>query len=99
MGESTDGGGLPRVLSVLDQLTEEELSHLNHVIVARLRLMQQIREHGRMMNLHVGQSVRFTTSGGQLIRGVVARHNRKSVTVVTPEGGQWRVSPSLLQPE
>jgi hypothetical protein len=99
MGESTEGGGLPRVLSVLDQLTEEELSHLNHVIVARLRLMQQIRDHGHMMSLHVGQSVRFTTAAGQVVRGVIARHNRKSVTVVTPEGGHWRVSPSLLQPE
>jgi hypothetical protein len=69
------------------------------MIVARLRLMQQIREHGHMMNLHVGQSVRFTSAGGQMVRGVVARHNRKSVTVVTKEGAQWRVSPSLLQPE
>lgn len=65
MGEST-GDALPRVLSVLEQLTEEEL---------------------------------FTTSGGELVRGVVARHNRKSVTVVTPDGHQWRVSPSLLRAE
>ncbi|HEY2587149.1 MAG TPA: hypothetical protein VGI81_15485 [Tepidisphaeraceae bacterium] len=61
--------------------------------------MQQIREHGHMMNLHVGQPVRFTTAAGQLIRGVIARHNRKSVTVVTKDGRQWRVSPSLLQAE
>ena len=45
------------------------------MIVAQLRLMQQIREHGHMINLHVGQSVRFTTAAGQLVRGMIARHN------------------------
>jgi hypothetical protein len=98
MSETNDGG-LPKVLSVLDRLTEEELSHLNQVIVARLRLMQQIRAHGHMMKLHVGQSVHFTTAAGQLVSGVIARHNRKSVTVVTKDAQQWRVSPGLLKPD
>ncbi|MGH8175362.1 MAG: hypothetical protein ACREV5_03755 [Steroidobacter sp.] len=90
---------LPRILSVLDLLTEEELVQLNHIIVQRLRLMQQIRAHGQMVNFHVGQSVRFTSSAGQVVRGVISRHNRKSVTVVTSEGAQWRVAPGLLQPQ
>jgi hypothetical protein len=88
---------LPKVLSVLDQLTEEELVQLNRVIVARLRLMQQIKAHGQMMNLRLGQRVRFTAAAGQLVRGTISRHNRKSVTVITDDGHQWRVSPSLLQ--
>ena len=88
---------LPKVLSVLDLLTEEELVQLNHVIVQRLRLMRQIRDHGQMMNFHVGQSVQFIASTGQLVRGVITRHNRKSVSIVTGAGEQWRVSPSLLQ--
>ena len=90
-------GNLPRVLSVLDRLTEEELHQLNHVVVQRLRLIQQIRAHGQMINLRIGQAVRFTSSDGQVVRGVITRHNRKSVTLVTHEGVQWRVSPSLLQ--
>jgi hypothetical protein len=92
-------GNLPRVLSVLDLLTEQELVQLNHVIVQRLRLMQQIRAHGQMVNLRVGQTVTFNDSAGQLIRGVIARHNLKSVTVVTPQGVQWRVSPALVRGE
>jgi hypothetical protein len=94
------GGGtsdLPKVLSVLEQLTEEELIELNRVIVARLRLMQQIREHGHMAGLRLGQLVEFTDAAGRALRGVVARHNRKSVTVVTDNGMQWRVAPSLLR--
>ena len=90
---------LPKVLSVLDRLTEEELVQLNHVIVQRIRLMQQIRAHGEMINLRIGQRVHFTSSVGKVIRGVVARHNRNSVTVVTDEGQQWRVSPQLLEAE
>jgi hypothetical protein len=90
---------LPRILSVLDLLTEQELVQLNHVIVQRVRLMQQIRAHGQMINFHVGQRVRFTSSAGQLVRGTIARHNRKSVTVVTADGHQWRVSPGVLQSE
>lgn len=89
---------LPRVLSVLELLTEEELVQLNHVIVQRLHLMQQIRAHGQMQNLRIGQRVSFHNQHGELVRGVIAKHNRKSVTVVTDTGGQWRVAPSLLKP-
>ncbi|HEX4123372.1 MAG TPA: hypothetical protein VHY37_01495 [Tepidisphaeraceae bacterium] len=95
----SNGNNLPRILSVLDLLTEEELVQLNHVIVQRLRLMQQIRAHKQMVNLRVGQTVSFPDSRGQRIRGVLTRHNRKSVTVVTPEGQQWNVSPALVRPE
>ena len=90
---------LPKVLSVLDLLTEDELVQLNHVIVARLRLMQQIRSHGQMMNFRIGQAVRFATSDGRAIRGIVKSHNRKSVTVISDDGLQWRVSPTLLRAE
>ena len=89
---------LRRVLAVLDLLTEDELTELNHHIVQRLRLMQQIRDHGSMMNFHIGQRVCFTSTAGDVVRGVLARHNRKSVTVITDTGHQWRVDPSLLRP-
>jgi hypothetical protein len=99
MPEEDDSINLPKVLSVLDLLTEEELVQLNHIIVARIRLMQQIKAHGAMMKLRIGQRVRFTTSTGQVVRGTIARHNRKSVSLVTDTGQQWRVSPALLQPD
>jgi hypothetical protein len=93
----TDASRLPAMVSVLEPLTEEELVQLNHVIVARLRLMRQVRAHGQMMNFHIGQAVRFDDGRGQLVRGMVKSHNRKSVTIVTDCGCQWRVSPHLLQ--
>jgi len=94
---ASDPPNLPALLSVLERLTEEELVQLNHVIVARLRLMQQIRSHGQMMNFRIGQAVHFTTAAGQVIRGVVKSHNRKSVTVLSDAQVAWRVAPGFLQ--
>ena len=97
MPDAKNAGNLPRVLSVLEMLTEEELVQLNQIVVARLRLMQQIHAHGAMMNFRIGQRVRFADSSGQLVRGVLARLNRKTVTIVTDTGHEWRVAPGLLQ--
>ena len=88
---------LPKVISALEMLTEEELVELNRIVVARLRLMQQIRAHGEMMTFRVGQRVHFTGPSGEVIRGVLTRHNRKTVTVVADSGHHWHVAPSLLQ--
>jgi hypothetical protein len=99
MSQAGEQANLPRVLSVLEMLTEEELVQLNQVVVARLRLMQQIQAHGRMMNFRLGQRVKFTTPAGELVRGMLSRHNKKSVTVVTDAGAQWRVAPGLLEVE
>jgi hypothetical protein len=74
-----------------------ELVQLNHVIIARLNMMQQLRAHSAMTNFRVGQRVKFTTSDGRIIRGVLSRYNRKSVTLVTQDGAQWRVAPTLLE--
>ncbi len=97
MSETSDDN-LPKVLSVFDRLTEEELIQLNHVVIERLRLIQQIRSHGQMMNFRLGQQVQFTSATGQFIRGTIARHNRKSVMIVADDGIQWRVAPGLLRP-
>ena len=90
---------MPAVMSALEQLTEEELVQLNHVIVARIRLIQQIRTHNKMFDFRVGQRVRFSSASGEVIRGVVKSHNRKSVTVLSETSGSWRVSPQFLEAE
>ena len=66
-------------------------------LVQRIRLMQQIRAHNEMTRLRIGQMVTFTDSAGQVLRGTITRHNRKSVTIVTQSGEQWRVAPQFVQ--
>lgn len=81
----------------IDKLTEAELIDLNNRIVARLKFLSQMRAHAKMMTLRIGQRVTFTPDGHDQQFGIIAKYNRKSVTVVTESGQQWNVSPQLLQ--
>jgi hypothetical protein len=86
------------LLQHLDEFTEDELIHLNRLIVERLRLMQQVKAHRAMTQFRVGQRVKFGASSGRVVMGVLTKYNRKSVTVVTEQGESWTVAPTLLQP-
>jgi hypothetical protein len=80
----------------IDRLTEAELIDLNHRIVARLRLLNQMRAHADMLEFKIGDRVTFRPSGRGQIEGMLTRYNRKTVTVITDDGRQWNVSPHLL---
>ena len=81
----------------MDNLTESELVELNRLIVERLRFMEQMRVHRTMMTFSVGERVQFHSNAGILIKGVITRYNRKTVTIITDDNRQWTVSPSLLE--
>jgi len=85
------------LLAHLDEFTEEELRHLNRLIVERLRLMQQVKAHKAMTQFRVGQRVQFITHSGRVVLGVLTKYNRKSVSVVTEQGESWTVAPALLR--
>jgi hypothetical protein len=86
------------LLAHLDEFTEEELRHLNRLIVERLRLMHQVKAHKAMTQFRVGQRVQFTASTGRVVTGVLTKYNRKSVSIVTEQGESWTVAPTLLRP-
>jgi len=81
----------------IDQLTEPELVDLNRRIVERLRMLHQMHAHVRMLEFHIGERVSFQTDQHKVIEGTLVRYNKKSVTVVTEDGGRWTVSPGLLR--
>lgn len=81
----------------IDQLTEAELINLNRRVVERLRFLQQMRTHARMLDFNVGDRVSFQPDGHPVLTGTIIRYNRKTVTIITDTHGQWRVSPHLLQ--
>ena len=81
----------------IDQLTESELVELNRRIVERLRMLHQMRAHVRMMEFNIGERVSFQTEQHKVIEGMLVRYNKKSVTVVTDDGGRWTVAPGLLR--
>ncbi|KVN37656.1 hypothetical protein WJ64_05275 [Burkholderia ubonensis] len=80
----------------IDQLDEAQLLDLNRRIVERLRFLQQMRAHTAMLKLSIGDRVTFTDHGGEEVHARVVRYNRKTVTVLTDDGVQWRVSPGML---
>lgn len=80
----------------IDRLTEDELVDLNHRIVARLRLLHQMRAHAEMLEFKIGDQVRFQPPGQKQVEGILTRYNKKTVTVIASDGQQWNVAPQLL---
>ena len=80
----------------IDKLTEAELIDLNRRIIERLRLLDQMRAHGQMLEFKVGDRVRFQPTGRDVVEGMLTRYNRKTVTVITDDGHQWNVAPGFL---
>jgi hypothetical protein len=81
----------------IDKLTEAELIDLNHRIVERLRFLNQMRAHTRMLEFALGDRVRFVPEGRSPVSGVLTRYNKKSVTVVSDDGQRWNVAPQFLE--
>jgi hypothetical protein len=81
----------------IDRLSEAELVDLNHRIVERLRLLQQMRAHAEMLEFSIGDRVCFHAGGHGVVEGMLTRYNKKTVTVITDDGRLWNVSPSLLR--
>ena len=80
----------------IDDLSEDELVALHHRIVSRLRELQQAKAQDAMGSIRIGAQVTFVTSSGEMVRGIVIRRNRKSVTVHDDRERQWTVAPQLL---
>jgi hypothetical protein len=80
----------------IEDMSHEELLALNRRIIARLKHLDHIRTHSKMTELRVGEHVAFTPPGYDVIFGVIAKFNRKTVTVVTDYGESWNVSPTQL---
>jgi hypothetical protein len=81
----------------IDSLTEAELRDLNNRVTERLRLLSQVRAHRAMMEFAIGDRVTFNADGRTVV-GVIARYNRKTVTLIADGGERWNVSPGLLRP-
>ena len=80
----------------IDQLTEAELRELNGRIVERLNFLVQMRAHVAMLKFTIGDRVSFQPSDRPRVNGTLVKYNKKSVTVISDEGGKWNVTPSLL---
>ena len=81
----------------IDKLTEAELIDLNNRIAERLRLLNQMRAHGQMLQFKIGDRVSFQPDGQPIVVGMLTRYNRRTVTVIADSGQRWNVTPTLLR--
>lgn len=81
----------------IDGLSEAELIDLNNRVVARLRILAEIRAHSAMLDFRIGDRVAFQPDNRREVVGTLTRYNRKSVTVITEDGERWNVAPSTLR--
>ncbi len=81
----------------LTRYTESELLELNRRIIERIRFLRQGLCRESMAELNVGDRVSFVADHGREVVGTIIRLNRKSVTLVSTEGMQWRVAPTLVR--
>ena len=63
----------------------------------RIKMLQSMQAHVDMMAFNLGTRVSFDSQHGRQL-GTLVKYNRKTVTVLSDDGRQWRVSPGLLSP-
>ena len=81
----------------IDRLTEAQLIDLNNRVVARLKFLHQMRAHANMLDFSIGEKISFQPPGQPVLSGIIAKYNRKTVTVITEAGQQWNVAPTFLR--
>ena len=80
----------------ITKFSEVQLTELNRKVVERLRYLQEMRMQQQMQSFRIGDRVSFHAPGHDPKTGIVAKCNRKTVTVITDDGHQWNVAPVFL---
>ncbi|MFK7789459.1 MAG: hypothetical protein AB8C95_08240 [Phycisphaeraceae bacterium] len=83
-------------VQAIRNLSEDDLIFLNTQIIERLKLIAQAQSTVELSRFSLGDQVSFQGPGGKKIQGTVIKLNKKTAGVQTPNGRQWKVSPSLL---
>ena len=69
-----------------------DLLKMNKMIVARIRKLRSLETK----KFTIGQRVSFKDNTGLPRNGTVTRRNKKTVSIRTDSGSEWRVAPEYL---
>lgn len=86
-------------VQALRHMGEQDLLFLNRMVVERLNLLAQARSTVQLAQFAEGDRVQFTANDGSTQHGMVMRLNKKTASVLTDDGQNWKVSPALLHPQ
>ena len=81
----------------IDKLTRQKLVSLNHRIVERLKLIDQMNNHVDMLKFDIGEIVEFTPPNSVITFAQVFKYNKKTISIMTETGERWNVSPHLIK--
>lgn len=84
-------------VQALRHMGEEDLLFLNRMVVERLNLLAQARSTVQLAQFAEGDRVQFTANDGTVKHGIVVRLNKKTASLLTDDGQNWKVSPALLR--
>jgi hypothetical protein len=83
-------------VEAIRRMNEEDLRFLNRLIVERLKLIGQARSTIMLARFSVGDRVTFLSASGERKAGVIMRLNKKTASIATDDGQQWKVHPGFL---
>ena len=88
---------LRKIEDVIKTLSDTELHYINRLIIERVKLISQARSTSAMGQFNIGEEVFFIDHLGREIIGRITRLNKKTISLQTREGENWKVSPGLLK--
>ena len=86
-------------VQALRHMGEQDLLFLNRMVVERLNLLAQARSTVQLAQFAEGDRVQFTANDRPTKHGMIMRLNKKTASVLTDDGQNWKVSPALLHPQ
>ena len=87
------GGFTTAARAILDINEIEELRELSSLLRNRFSLL----EARTARKFHIDQKVKFRKRDGSYAHGVVTAVNKKTIRILEPGRGGWRVSPYLVE--
>lgn len=85
------------VKSFINLMDLDELIKLNKYVVKRIRLISDTKVMEKVQDFELLENVYFFDEGGNRVDGTIIRLNKKTVTIKTESGMEWRVSPNFLK--
>ncbi len=90
---------IPRIEDFIKKLNEKDLLYLNRLIVERLKILSQVRSSEKMAEYHIHQRINFPGPYGSVKTGTITAMHKKTVSIRTDDGENWKVAPGLLKRE
>lgn len=79
----------------IEDMTIDELLEINQLICDRIDELRARQDLEAMRRLCVGNAVSFESREGRIF-GLIIKVNRKTVSVLSEDKRQWKISPGLL---